>query len=193
MDSKFIQKSVQRWLYDCNHHYQSLNYARSGYFEADVLGVTLSRMVTEVEVKISLSDYKADFKKVSKHERLLCRRHSDIRPIPNRFFYACPDGLIKDVPGYCGLLWINESGSVMIVKDALKLHSEKANDKLLFGMLNNLTEKSIFNGLCKGTVDRYEIKARNQANEAERKKKTEDFIKWALDKKEARNKSNNQL
>lgn len=193
MDSKFIQKSVQRWLYDCNHHYQALNYARSGYFEADVLGVTLYRMVTEIEVKISLSDYKADFKKVAKHERLLYGKHSDIRPIPNLFLYACPDGLIKEVPEYAGLLWINELGSVMVVKSAPKLHREKATDKLMLGMLNNLTEKSIFEGVCWMTYEARQRKIAFEKQETERKQKTADFIKWSLEKKEASNQSNNQL
>jgi len=70
MTTKDIQLSVQKWLYDCSHEYQACNYGKTGYYEADILGVTLSRLVTEIEVKISLSDFKADFKKVSKHLRL---------------------------------------------------------------------------------------------------------------------------
>jgi len=149
MTTQEIQMSVQRWLYDCNHHYQCLNYGKTGYFEADVLGVTLSRMVTEVEVKISMSDFKADFKKTAKHLRLSFPDKADFinACIPNRFYYACPEGLIPigKIPGYAGLIYVNGiSGEAELIKLAPILHHKKAADKLMIGMLSNLTAKTIF-------------------------------------------------
>lgn len=47
--------------------------------------------------------------------------------IPNRFYYACPSGLIKvdDLPPYAGLLWVDEKGHVDQVKQAPLLHKVK--------------------------------------------------------------------
>lgn len=113
MNSKFIQSAVQKWLYDKSNVYQATNYCRSGYFESDILAVTPSLLVTEIEIKLSVSDYKADFKKTAKHLRMINKTHTHIKPIPNRFFYACPKGMLNvshQIPSYAGLLWIDERG-----------------------------------------------------------------------------------
>lgn len=144
MTSKFIQEAVQKWLYESNHHFQALNYSRSGFYEADILAITKSMIVTEVEVKISVSDYKADFKKTHKHDRLKNPVNDGWRCTPSRFYYACPSGLIQEVPEYAGLLWVNDKGAVECVKGAPRLHKQKASEKLLIGMLENLTAKTIF-------------------------------------------------
>lgn len=144
MNSKFIQDAVQKWLYERSHIYQACNYNRSGYMEADILAITKSLMVTEVEVKISLSDYKADFKKTHKHKLLSERDSKSSSYIPNKFYYACPSGLIKEVPDYAGLIWVGQNGDVEWIKTAPRLHKDKASDKLMIGMLENLTAKTIF-------------------------------------------------
>lgn len=48
--------------------------------------------------------------------------------IPNRFYFCCPEGLIKedDVPGYAGLLYVTENGIVEVRKAPL-LHKIKRN------------------------------------------------------------------
>lgn len=47
--------------------------------------------------------------------------------IPNKFYYACPEGLIKieDLPPYAGLMWISDRGAVSIKKQAPFLHKNK--------------------------------------------------------------------
>lgn len=146
MQTQEIQKAVQEWLYDTSHIYQALNYGRTGYFEADILAITKSMMVTEVEVKISKSDFKADFKKTHKHYRLQNPIHDYWRCTPNKFYYACPYGLIKEseVPSYAGLIWVFNSGDIEIIKPAPIIHKGKASEKLIIGMLENLTAKTIF-------------------------------------------------
>ena len=66
--------------------------------ECDMLIVTKNQYLTEVEIKISLSDLKADFKK--KH------RHKD-KNIKN-FYYAFPEEMkekaLKLIPKECGIL-----------------------------------------------------------------------------------------
>lgn len=185
MTTKEIQIAVQRWLYGRSHIYQALNYGKSGYFEADILAMTASMRVTEVEVKISRSDFRADFKKKSKHELM---KNIKIRPFhatPNRFYYACPSNLIRidEIPAYVGLIYVCDDNVCMIVKDAPLLHKNKADDKLIIGMLTQLTEKSIYGGLCKMTFDNNQRKAEFEAYEAEKKHKTREFIDWANNKK----------
>lgn len=179
MDSKFIQSALQKWLYDHNNKYQVLNYSASGYFEADVLAVTESRIVTEIEVKISLSDFKADFKKTHKHMRLQNPTWRINPGIANRFFYACPAGLLNfshGIPAYAGLIWVDSKGNIEVVKKSPVLHKIKADDKLIIGMLNNLTQKSIYGGICKMTYDNNIRKIEFDKYERERKQKTADFI-----------------
>lgn len=66
--------------------------------ECDILIVTKNRYLTEVEIKISLSDLKADFKK--KHQ------HKD-ENIKN-FYYAFPEEMkekaLELIPKECGIL-----------------------------------------------------------------------------------------
>lgn len=47
--------------------------------------------------------------------------------IPNRFYYACPTGLIKedDLPGYAGLIWVDDNGAAKVIKKAPLLHKLK--------------------------------------------------------------------
>lgn len=47
--------------------------------------------------------------------------------IPNRFYYACPAGLIKedDLPGYAGLIWVDDKGAAKVIKKAPLLHKLK--------------------------------------------------------------------
>jgi hypothetical protein len=55
--------------------------------------------------------------------------------LPNKFFYACPEGLISpsEVPPYAGLIWTTKFGST-IVKPAPFLHKIKNNfDSILLG------------------------------------------------------------
>lgn len=118
------------------------------YSETDFLVVQKSGYIYDIEIKISRSDFRADFKKedkhsilstgayISKHNSFYFKDDKRIRvakgqPIPksrpNRFYYAVPEGLIKksEVPKYAGLLYIKPSGSVVKVKEAPLLTKEK--------------------------------------------------------------------
>lgn len=147
MKANDVQLAVQAYLYEKSHPYQALNLNRSGYYESDVLAITSSKLVTEVEVKVSLSDFKADFKKTAKHYRLSKGIDDNYGAhIPNRFYFACPSELIHIdmIPPYAGLIYVKEDGSVEVIKKAPLLHKNKASDKLYTGMLENLTAKTIF-------------------------------------------------
>ena len=83
-------------------------------WESDLLYITKSLYPVEYEIKISLSDFNADFTKERKHNRigsLLPEPYSTTNmPVgPREFWYACPDGLIplELVPPYAGLIYVS--------------------------------------------------------------------------------------
>lgn len=186
-----------------NHKYE----LRNSYvfeWECDFFSMTKSGYYYEVEIKLSRSDFFADFKKLEKHRMLrnqvagklqyfeprykvhgdyigsyieykLMKRfvrhrilagtarvedletHADIlnqwkdfyleaikrdmyapatkirlvdlekKRLPHRFFYACPEGLIKpeEVPIYGGLIYTAGATTATIVKDAPFIHKRK--------------------------------------------------------------------
>lgn len=143
-------------------------------WECDYFSISNSGYAYEVEVKLTKSDFKADFRKTDKHKKLDSRgklttfkghdqsiyikksyavelgleisrwdkdKSNDQKisvinctsinikeaRIPNRFYYACPFGLIdpKDIPDYAGLLYVNDLGIIEEVKNAPLLHKVK--------------------------------------------------------------------
>lgn len=74
-----------------------------GNGEPDVLGVTKSRYRIEIEIKRSLSDFKADAKKPHRHNR-----NFDPTIHPRQFYYLVPDKLVEKVkpllPPWAGLM-----------------------------------------------------------------------------------------
>jgi hypothetical protein len=110
-------------------------------FESDFLAVNKSDFVFECEIKISRSDFFADFKKEQKHKLLSEGKHK-----ANYFFYAVPSGLIlpSDVPPYAGLIYIDKVGNryrVTIMKDAPRMHKEKLSQDVLIKILRSMMYK----------------------------------------------------
>lgn len=94
-----------------------------GWYEMDVCKIMPSGFVVEYEIKISRSDFKADFKKANKHKLL---ESGDGRP--NRFYFVCPAGLISkyEIPKYAGLLTYDEKyNRLNTIKNAPCLHKRK--------------------------------------------------------------------
>ena len=88
----------------------------------DVLGVTQSRCLLEIEVKRSLSDFKADFTKRSRNRAV---RELIGDKLPKQFWYLVPCELLKKVeplvPDWAGLMrgpGRNEPQAVSVVKPA---------------------------------------------------------------------------
>lgn len=132
-------------------------------WESDFVSISQAGYTFEVEIKISRSDFRADFKKElrhwqlqnAKHERytvggkVKCKRmpqQSWVRfprnIAPNRFYFAAPVGIIpvKKVPDYAGLIEVHcDSMNVLycdIVRTAPMLHKRKQED-LELKILNN--------------------------------------------------------
>ena len=116
----FLNPYQQRFLLD--------NFFFTPKWEIDLLRVTRSNLIVEYEIKVSKKDFFADFKKKSKHEKLL--KGVDC---PNRFFYVVPEGLIdlEKIPSYAGLIEITPKEKIIIVKKAPLLHRSKVDSFLI--------------------------------------------------------------
>lgn len=202
-----IYKACRR-LFAQNPHVLSGSYIFD--WESDVFTLNKTGYCIEVEVKISRSDYLADFKKIAKHHLLINHkktnvidRHKECRylvdyarvvevhgktaeqmenygvhwgydengkyqqlngaacaidfenpqeKIPNRFYYACPDDLIKpeEVPAYAGLFYVSSRGKIRKIKEAPLLHrnknitNERLADKYYWRVKNALREIYIY-------------------------------------------------
>jgi len=160
MNSKHIQDKVGVLFSNHDHHFHN-KYIFGNDWESDFFSVTKSGYLYEVEVKISKSDFAADFikfkhklfegrnqtevvkdakYKYSKRWKKEVRRAPEkkINPqeinMPNKFFFACPEGLltVDEIPEYAGLIYVNEF-SATVIKQAPTLHKRKENIKeLLF-------------------------------------------------------------
>lgn len=100
-------------------------------WESDFFCISTSGYVYEIEIKISKADFKNDFKKTIslkgsplKHDHIL---NDKITFKPNKFFFACPEGLInkEDIPEKYGLIWVPEFGDAYYVRDSKFLHKNK--------------------------------------------------------------------
>lgn len=114
-------------------------------WESDFVFLTHNGYYSEIEIKVTLQDYKNDFRKTERHKclsaKIACTK-------PNRFYYCVPAGLIdeKDVPKYAGLMYYIPGGKFtdrfVVIREAPFLHKQKMNlfqelaVKLMYKYLN---------------------------------------------------------
>lgn len=97
------------------------NYTSKDWWECDVFEVTPSGYFCEYEIKLTLSNFRADFEKRKSHwhrgqQQMVARdKHQQLLQdftdvTPRRFFFVCPSGLIPEaeVPAYAGLIYVSE-------------------------------------------------------------------------------------
>lgn len=158
--SKNIEASLVMHLYEKQHSPISTHFKGYGLAECDVISISKSNYIYEYEVKISRSDFKADFKKL-KHklmtegsgfkEKLVKENNIFIKDIwyltPNYFSFVVPENLIsiEEVPIYAGLIYITTDLQFIVVKKAPLLHKEKASYNFIRQLSHNLTCKLVFN------------------------------------------------
>lgn len=142
-----VEKLSQHLLSSSATRYLMNNlYVFSNSWESDYLSLTNSGYFYEGEVKISKSDFKADFKKEQKHlilENAFKSESTISKLCPHYFFYAVPEGLIdvSEVPEYAGLIYMTECYPYYEwVKKAPLLHKVKYDDSVL-----NLQDKFYYN------------------------------------------------
>jgi len=143
---KVTERQMQVWLHQLmlkkSRHSILPNVSMYGW-EADLVCMTKADYMHELEIKISRSDFKADFKK-RKHMFLSGKiplRGSMFERIPNYFWYVCPWGLIQpeEVPEYAGLIWVNTRSYITGTEEvwkAPKIHTNKVSDERKEDMRN---------------------------------------------------------
>lgn len=120
--------------------------------ECDALCVLRSGYTHEVEIKITRSDFKADFKKTnwwqthqhpSSHNysrRFEMNKHEQLEQgigFPNRFSFLVPDDMVDpdEVPDYCGLMYFNRHiglrGRITTIRQPKLLHKNKIDETAL--------------------------------------------------------------
>ena len=98
-----------------------------GRYEMDLFRLTPAGLITEYEIKISRSDYKADFFK----ERAGCdNKHALMagkKCACNRFYFVVPKKMIQpdEVPLYAGLIYYKGKRGFEVVRNAPLIHKEK--------------------------------------------------------------------
>jgi hypothetical protein len=189
MNSTDIQNRLSELFSNHDHHFRN-KYIFDSDWESDYFSVTKSGYLCEVEIKISKSDFQADFIKF-KHKLFEGRNEKEVikeakyrwskrwkknvkkapekkvNPqeikMPNRFYFACPDGLIdiKDVPEYAGLIYVTDSfHTTKIVKQAPLLHKRKEDIKeLLFSKYQwgYINVKNEFEIMCRGLEKKFNL------------------------------------
>jgi len=126
------------------------NLKPAGWWDCDIFAILKSGYSEEIEIKISVADYKNDFKKkrnghqeqymgrepVKKHDLLAARSTK----CPNRFWFMVPSGMLDgiEIPEYAGLIEVcnpdgisSRSGepitpSLHVAKKAPLLHRDKS-------------------------------------------------------------------
>lgn len=118
-------------------------------WESDVLFVTKSMCLYEYEIKLTKSDFRADFKKEFRHHRLA----NKVMGYPAEFWYVCPPDIIPvdEVPEYAGLahvapykgLYMSEfPNTLSVIKKAPRLSGhEKMPKGRLMEMLYKMSHR----------------------------------------------------
>jgi len=88
-------------------------------WEADILVLHKNHYLTEIEIKISMADWKADLAKPKHRPDIGWKETAMVK----RFFYAAPSELASryaevGIPESAGVIGITESGQVEVLRDA---------------------------------------------------------------------------
>ena len=79
--------------------------------QPDVLGITRGRYMTEIEIKRSVSDFRADARKSHRHPN---RRNYYIKQQPRQFYYlmtvALAEKVKSEIPEWAGLMTLKNEG-----------------------------------------------------------------------------------
>lgn len=142
MTAKDIYKALNNYYLQRVKYYVENTYCFHFYYkETDVLIIQHNGYCIDIEVKVSKADFLADRKKIYKHSILengyfkvpyrYSGKYEISEPIytnnrPNKFYFCCPEGLIKEseLKPYEGLIYVLESGEIKKIKEAKFLHKE---------------------------------------------------------------------
>lgn len=131
------------YKYYCDRYFPIVPNIYIYNWESDILMKNKeNNYITEYEIKISRSDFKADFKKIKKHQLLLdSYTYKFSAELPNYFYYATPPGLLNksEIPKYAGLI---EAGiTCKIIKKAPLIHNDEIDQSDKTKMLEKIYQK----------------------------------------------------
>lgn len=135
---KTIQAVLMEWAMRSRHECVVPNTTLVLPWEADLISLTKAGLVHEYEVKISLSDFKADARKTRKHFLLQNGRG------PSYFWYATY-GFDIEPPAYAGWLRVYEKEHLPgnyfaeVKKSAPRLHTNKLPERRMAQVLRSLS------------------------------------------------------
>lgn len=127
-------------------------------WELDVISLNKRNYLTEYEIKLTRSDFKADFKK--KKWRIFSNPNGFLK-CANYFYYVCPENLIKvdELPPFAGLIYFNKG--IGVIKKAPIIHRHKWDrSKVLSKLMSVMTERKYL-GCARLTLENNLIKERN--------------------------------
>lgn len=143
MTERQIQNELWTRLRANGHEWMMPNYTPAGWWECDMFSTTRAGFMVEHEIKLSVSDFRADAEKCKTFWRGKPTKHKKhdllgaLHPKgPARFFYVVPWELVKedDCPPFAGLIYVAETRynlNFRTVRQAPKLHGEKCDPKVL--------------------------------------------------------------
>jgi hypothetical protein len=119
-------------------------------WEIDVLSMNKNDYLTEYEVKVSRSDFKADAKK--KKWQWYEKRIETM--ISNYFYYTCPEGLIleNEIPAFAGLIYATNEG-LKVIKKAPLLHKKKHDRVRTLSKFCRVMSERSYLGSCRLTYE----------------------------------------
>lgn len=146
--SKYIARKL--WFSEFKNYKYKLTNSFVFNWESDFFAISKSGYVVEVEIKISKSDFMADFKKrlpikmgISKHDYL---RHTSYNFKPNQFYFAFPENLIdyNMIPDEYGIIIVSNKQSHM-TRRAKYIHKDNLleNNKFLKSLLDKFYYRNI--------------------------------------------------
>lgn len=139
------ERDIQLYLFEhCNGagYYMTVPNARFYLGESDILAIRPSLRVESYEIKVSRSDFRADFAKTDWHRKLGKARDdtSAVPSVPNRFYYVAPESVIPrdEVPEYAGLIEVMRPYFLRTVIQAPLLHKKKLNEKQINALIRTM-------------------------------------------------------
>lgn len=166
LTAKELQQCIYTLYKSKNYRYFSLNTFGFGDFEADFVAIhPENQFCVEFEIKMSKSDFHADFKKKNKHELL-----KNGKWVSNQFFFVAEKGVLdlKQIPNHLGLIEVSKVTkwkvikkkfvtkrkrtyvyNIAVTKNAQVLHQREFPDHLLIKVLTSVMHK-FFENFNKG-------------------------------------------
>lgn len=126
--------------------------------EHDVLSLYKSGYIAEFEVKVSRSDFLADFKKKK------FKHYGSSDRTPNYISYVCPEGLIStdEIPHFAGLIYYSDKPKgLTVIKKARIMHKKKHCTEKVLSKFMRLSSERKYLGCARMTYNNNLIKKRS--------------------------------